>query len=191
MTADQTPPNDTRAPVWPQGGYAPGSYWCKCVSCDQQFTGDKRAYQCPDCVIQALASLFGAREAAAYRQGLHDGITKAANRYWVGSQPDSWDYFRVAHNAMLDLKSFEYPAPDGQAALDRLIAERVREAAEAEREACASIVREEERRAKWDAQHRGHDTATRAKASAAWSSLGVAAQMIEERARASKEGRDG
>lgn len=41
---------------WPQGGYAPGSYWCKCVSCEQQFTGDKRAYQCPDCVIQALTT---------------------------------------------------------------------------------------------------------------------------------------
>lgn len=75
------------------------------------------------------------------------------------------------------------PLPD-TAALDRLIAERVREAFEE----AAKIVREEERRAKWDAQHQGHDTATRAKASAAWSALGVAAQMIEERARGSKEG---
>lgn len=79
-------------------------------------------------ICDSCADLADARATASYRQGLHDGITKAANRYWVGSQPDNWDYFRVAHNAMLDLKTFEFPAPDGQAALDRLIAERVREA---------------------------------------------------------------
>lgn len=76
---------------------------------------------------------------------------------------------------------------DRQAALDRLIAERVREALEE----AAKIVREEERRAKWDAQHQGHDAVMRARASTASAFLGVAAQMIEERARGSKEGRDG
>lgn len=35
---------------------------------------------------------------------------------------------------------YAHPAPDGAAALDRLIAERVREAVEAEREACAKIA---------------------------------------------------
>lgn len=40
--------------IWPVGGYAPGSYWCNCASCDQTFMGDKRAYQCHDCVIKAL-----------------------------------------------------------------------------------------------------------------------------------------
>lgn len=42
--------------TWPQGGYAPGSYWCFCLTCRQKFTGDKRAYHCPDCVIQAQAA---------------------------------------------------------------------------------------------------------------------------------------
>ena len=119
------------------------------------------------------ADIADARAAAAYRQGLHDGITKAANRYWVGSQPDNWDYFRVAHNAMLDLKSFEFPAPEGQAALDRLIAERVREAVEAEREACRQIV-----------QSVINDPRTKF-----WGDLAEARERIA--LRGSKEGRDG
>lgn len=88
-----------------------------------------------------LASLSAAREAAAYRHGLNDGIDKAANRYRVCASPDVWDYFYTAHNAMLDLKTFEFPAPEGQAALDRLIAERVREAVEA----CAAKAADEAR----------------------------------------------
>ena len=135
------------------------------------------------------ADLSAAREAAA-AQAMREAAKKIAAAAGLELKNEhgrdegiSWGYVTMVRISAL-------PLPD-TAALDRLIAERVREAVEAEREACAKIVREEERRAKWDAQHQGHDTATRAKASAAWSSLGVAAQMVEERARASKEGRDG
>lgn len=48
---------------WPVGGYAPGSYWCKCHQCENTFTGDKRAFQCPDCVIRELLSAKEAAEA--------------------------------------------------------------------------------------------------------------------------------
>jgi hypothetical protein len=34
---------------YPIGGFAPGNYTCKCVSCKENFTGDKRAVQCEDC----------------------------------------------------------------------------------------------------------------------------------------------
>lgn len=140
MTTDQTPPNDTQAPVWPQGGYAPGSYWCKCVSCNQQFTGDKRAYQCPDCTIQALASHSAAREAAA-AQAMREAAKKIAAAAGLELKNEhgrdegiSWGYV-----TMVRIDALPIPA-DGQAALDRLIAERVREAVEAEREACAKVA---------------------------------------------------
>ena len=34
---------------YPVGGFAPGNYTCKCVSCKENFMGDKRAVQCEDC----------------------------------------------------------------------------------------------------------------------------------------------
>ncbi len=34
----------------PQNGmWAPGSYWCKCVHCEEQYIGDKRSVCCADC----------------------------------------------------------------------------------------------------------------------------------------------
>lgn len=142
MTTDQTPPNDTRAPVWPQGGYAPGSYWCKCVSCNQQFTGDKRAYQCPDCIIQALASHSAAREAAA-ALGMREEIIKSlrlaitlAEEWLAGAIHEPWSakHDKWLAGQVLYQEAIEYidhlPLPD-TSALDRLIAEARREAVEA------------------------------------------------------------
>lgn len=37
---------------YPIGGYAPGTYMCKCVSCSVIFYGDKRAVQCEPCAIK-------------------------------------------------------------------------------------------------------------------------------------------
>lgn len=34
---------------YPIGGYAPGNYQCKCVTCGGGFIGDKRAVQCHPC----------------------------------------------------------------------------------------------------------------------------------------------
>ena len=34
---------------YPVGGFAPGNYTCKCVSCKENFIGDKRAVQCENC----------------------------------------------------------------------------------------------------------------------------------------------
>lgn len=36
---------------YPIGGYAPGNYTCKCVTCEKKFVGDKRAVQCESCAI--------------------------------------------------------------------------------------------------------------------------------------------
>jgi hypothetical protein len=37
---------------YPIGGYAPGHYRCKCVTCKETFTGDKRAVQCEPCAVE-------------------------------------------------------------------------------------------------------------------------------------------
>lgn len=36
---------------YPIGGYAPGNYDCKCCTCGEQFSGDKRAVQCEPCAV--------------------------------------------------------------------------------------------------------------------------------------------
>lgn len=41
--ADQRPP---------RGGWAPGRYFCKCVSCGDGFIGDKYAVTCADCAYK-------------------------------------------------------------------------------------------------------------------------------------------
>jgi len=40
---------------YPIGGYAPGSYQCKCTTCGGGFFGDKRAVQCEPCATAAKA----------------------------------------------------------------------------------------------------------------------------------------
>lgn len=40
---------------YPIGGYAPGNYWNKCGTCNVEFTGDKRAYQCEPCGTKSQA----------------------------------------------------------------------------------------------------------------------------------------
>ena len=44
----------TSPAIWPVGGYAPGHYLCVCEGCKAKFTGAKRSFTCPDCVIQGL-----------------------------------------------------------------------------------------------------------------------------------------
>lgn len=38
---------------YPIGGFAPGNYHNKCVSCGNIFTGDKRAFECEPCAIHS------------------------------------------------------------------------------------------------------------------------------------------
>lgn len=39
---------------YPIGGYAPGYYACRCVTCKTQFIGHKRAAQCESCAIKMV-----------------------------------------------------------------------------------------------------------------------------------------
>jgi hypothetical protein len=39
---------------YPIGGFAPGFYSCRCLSCNSDFIGDKRAVQCEICAINMM-----------------------------------------------------------------------------------------------------------------------------------------
>lgn len=41
--------SSVEAEKYPIGGYAPGNYTCKCLTCGEHFAGDKRATQCEPC----------------------------------------------------------------------------------------------------------------------------------------------
>lgn len=43
---------DARALLPKRGGWAPGSYSCKCSDCGREFDGDKRATQCSGCAYK-------------------------------------------------------------------------------------------------------------------------------------------
>lgn len=69
-----------RLPQWPVGYYAPGSYWGKCLECGEQFTGDKRARQCPNCALQMLVrriATLEAEPAPTYEDGRQAGLREA------------------------------------------------------------------------------------------------------------------
>ena len=38
------------------GGYAPGGYHCKCLTCEEFFDGDKRAIACKICALLFLVT---------------------------------------------------------------------------------------------------------------------------------------
>lgn len=42
------------------GAWAPGRYMCKCIACERQFEGDKRAMNCLPCAVSRL-SLIASR----------------------------------------------------------------------------------------------------------------------------------
>jgi hypothetical protein len=39
---------------YPIGGFAPGHYISKCITCEEQFIGDMYANQCESCAINAV-----------------------------------------------------------------------------------------------------------------------------------------
>lgn len=43
---------------FPVNGHAPGSYYCLCHKCKEQFQGDKRAVTCEKCAIEMMPGKF-------------------------------------------------------------------------------------------------------------------------------------
>jgi hypothetical protein len=65
MTSEQIREAATPEQIWPVRGFAPGRYMCECRSCGGRFMGDKRAYECAQCVLEA--EVLRLREQAAFR----------------------------------------------------------------------------------------------------------------------------
>ncbi len=122
--------------------------------------------------LATLADLSAAREAAAWIAG-RDAAVRLHNDLWRETAAYKTTLMRAIT-----------PPRDPTAALDRLIAERVRDAVEAEREACAKIA-DELSTQWWSDCKRIFDHHTEGKSDGA----DDIANAI--RARGSKEGRDG
>jgi len=58
---------------YPIGGYAQGNYTCNCLTCKQQFMGDKRAVQCESCAIKTIEE--SKQETICIQTGLPCGMT--------------------------------------------------------------------------------------------------------------------
>lgn len=59
---------------YPIGGFAPGSYTCICVTCKNEFTGDKRAVQCEDCATKDNRQMTALQEHLRYLKGIRSGF---------------------------------------------------------------------------------------------------------------------
>jgi hypothetical protein len=74
---------------YPIGGYAPGYYSCKCVTCKQEFMGDKYAQQCEPCAIEMIESNGGVNnEGYAIEEPKQQTLGKAAKQYKDLKLPD-------------------------------------------------------------------------------------------------------
>lgn len=66
--------NDMVREIGRVGAWAPGAYWCKCVSCEKPFEGDKRALRCLPCTVAALLAqnrrlIEALEEITSYQKG--------------------------------------------------------------------------------------------------------------------------
>lgn len=66
------------------GGWAPGTYECSCVHCEQSFIGDKRAVSCADCAYDDVVALVKASVA------LVDAMTPEQKAEMLRKQGEGW-----------------------------------------------------------------------------------------------------
>lgn len=105
---------------YPIGGYAPGSYQCKCCTCGNSFIGEKRAVQCEPCAVKgkeaydALSEEEKQEHAARYGNQLKEFIEKdfhegILNAVYEGSgqwkhEAEIWQMrFEMVRAALLEL----------------------------------------------------------------------------------------
>ena len=73
----------------PIGGFAPGSYWCNCVTCKEKFMGDKKAVQCEPCAIEMVNIKVKINEQGGIESVKEDPLEEAAEEYFL--QEYSWN----------------------------------------------------------------------------------------------------
>ena len=67
--------------TYPIGGYAPGNYFCKCVTCKKEFTGDKRAVQCEPCAVEMVNTKITVNDKGGVETVKQESIESAAVDY--------------------------------------------------------------------------------------------------------------
>lgn len=114
---------------YPIGGYAPGSYSCKCFTCNTMFMGDKRAHQCEPCAIKidnffkSFPSKQETLEEAAeeylmkkYQKGTYLGKLFTAGAEWQAermySEEDMIEFGEWCENLQRDNKDIRRNNPD-------------------------------------------------------------------------------
>jgi len=78
---------------YPIGGFAPGDYMCKCVTCKEQFHGDKRATQCEPCAIEMVRTKIIKSEEGGFeieRDYLQGFIDQFGDGPLGELDPDEW-----------------------------------------------------------------------------------------------------
>lgn len=74
---------------YPIGGFAPGSYWCNCVTCKEKFMGDKKAVQCEPCAIEMVNIKVKINEQGGIEAVKEETLGAAAEEYFL--QEYSWN----------------------------------------------------------------------------------------------------
>jgi hypothetical protein len=78
---------------YPIGGFAPGDYMCKCVTCKEQFHGDKRSVQCEPCAIEMVRTKIIKSEEGGFEIE-QDYLQGFINQFGDGPlgelDPDKW-----------------------------------------------------------------------------------------------------
>lgn len=92
---------------YPIGGYAPGNYSCKCVTCKEGFIGDKRAVQCEPCATKMVEEA-GGKDYTRIHVNLPNGAAAAVS-------PDASPELLNALTKMVDLAKAMPDAPTEQA----------------------------------------------------------------------------
>jgi hypothetical protein len=78
---------------YPIGGFAPGDYMCKCVTCKEKFYGDKRATQCEPCTIEMVRTKIIKSEEGGFeikRDYLQGFIDQFGDGPLGELDPDEW-----------------------------------------------------------------------------------------------------
>ena len=79
---------------YPIGGFAPGDYICRCVTCKKPYYGDKRATQCETCAVEMVGTKITETKNGGI-EIVHDYLPGFIEQFGDGPlgelNPDDWD----------------------------------------------------------------------------------------------------
>jgi len=90
--------NSNRPPL---GGWAAGNYECKCIQCEEHFTGDKRAVQCSDCAYKSEDRITRLEEIVSDREDKMSCLLHELDRHQSRNLYEYNDWFDEFGNVRL------------------------------------------------------------------------------------------